>query len=179
MKNAFFHVVTTAVFAVDIWLKNRVEKQAETNGRASSDWLDFSYQETKPKGNRLFIPKRQHNRGLPMGIASEHQGKVAILSLLTTIGLLYAYFATIKAKGKLLRKLGLSLQLGGAFSNTYDRLTRRYVVDYFSFNVRGKLGQIVFNLADIAIIFGSLMVFLDSLKLSSNLESDTVSHTHR
>ena len=46
-------------------------------------------------------------------------------------------------------KTGLSLILGGAYSNTYDRLFRKYVVDYVSFEVRNpRLRNIVFNLSD-------------------------------
>ena len=37
---------------------------------------------------------------------------------------------TLGQKGKAALKLGLAFLLGGAFSNTYDRLKRKYVVDY-------------------------------------------------
>ena len=60
-------------------------------------------------------------------------------------------------------KLGLSLLLGGAFSNTYDRFTREYVVDYFSFCSPWKgLNRIVFNISDFCIIIGSLIAVLST-----------------
>ena len=37
--------------------------------------------------------------------------------------------AELGMRGKKLLKAGLSLLLGGAFSNTYDRVMREYVVD--------------------------------------------------
>lgn len=51
--------------------------------------------------------------------------------------------------------------LGGAFSNTYDRCRRKYVVDYFSFGVKWKrLSRIVFNISDFGIILGALTAAL-------------------
>ena len=59
------------------------------------------------------------------------------------------------------RKLGLTMVLGGALSNTYDRVFRGYVVDYFSFNVKWKkLSSVIFNIADLFIFIGSLMMSL-------------------
>ncbi len=58
----------------------------------------------------------------------------------------------------ILIKLGLSFVVGGAFSNVYDRLVRRYVVDYFSFNVKWeRLRRIVFNISDLFIFLGSFL----------------------
>ena len=55
-------------------------------------------------------------------------------------------------KGISLIKLALSVTLGGAVSNLYDRL-RDYVVDYFSIQF-GRLKRVVFNLGDMFIFFG-------------------------
>ena len=67
-------------------------------------------------------------------------------------------------------KTALSLLLGGAWSNAYDRLTRGYVVDYVSFPFAGRLtaklfgekagrfiSNIVFNISDFFIIGGCLL----------------------
>lgn len=48
--------------------------------------------------------------------------------------------------------------LGGAFSNTYDRLVRKYVVDYVSFHVPLKgLKKVIFNIGDFCILIGALV----------------------
>ena len=48
--------------------------------------------------------------------------------------------------------------LGGAVSNTCDRMTRGYVVDYLGFNVKSKkLSNIIFNLSDFFIMAGALL----------------------
>ena len=57
-----------------------------------------------------------------------------------------------------MQKLGIAMILGGALSNLYDRLVRRYVVDYFSIQC-GKLKEIVFNLGDIFVFLGSGILF--------------------
>ena len=51
--------------------------------------------------------------------------------------------------------------LGGAFSNTYDRLSRGYVVDYLRLRTGiGAVDRVVFNLADFAILIGAMCVAL-------------------
>jgi len=60
--------------------------------------------------------------------------------------------------------LGLSLLLGGGGSNLYDRITKGYVVDYFSFRTPWRwLNRIVFNISDFCIFFGSIFVAIASL----------------
>ena len=62
-------------------------------------------------------------------------------------------------------RTGLAFLLGGAFSNTYDRLKRKYVVDYFSLNVKWKrLRRIVFNISDFCIMTGALLTVIGSIR---------------
>ena len=63
-----------------------------------------------------------------------------------------------------LRDFYPSLLLGGAFSNTYDRLKRKYVVDYFSFGVKWEpLRAIVFNISDFCILIGALIIAIKGM----------------
>ena len=56
-------------------------------------------------------------------------------------------------------KTGVGMILGGAWSNVWDRITRKYVVDYFSFHTKcRKLERVVFNLADMFIFLGGFLV---------------------
>ncbi len=57
-------------------------------------------------------------------------------------------------------KTGLALILGGAYSNTCDRLRRKYVVDYVTFP---KISTIVFNLSDFGIIIGAVLLVVSEL----------------
>ncbi|MCL2719222.1 MAG: signal peptidase II [Lachnospiraceae bacterium] len=147
MKNLKYILITIIVFFTDMFFKNRIEQ---------------GMQGKKPFGRFITLSKH-HNRGLPMNIAESHQKKIAIASFITTGMLeLYFYYVLIKKDNPLL-KTGLSLQVGGAYSNTYDRLMRKYVVDYFSFNYPKAIRNIVFNLGDIAIFAGWFMVILSSI----------------
>ncbi|MDE7232762.1 MAG: signal peptidase II, partial [Lachnospiraceae bacterium] len=69
------------------------------------------------------------------------------------------FLSTFSFRGNSTLKAGLALLLGGAYSNTYDRLTRRYVVDYVSFPVKNqRFRRIVFNLSDFCILIGALLM---------------------
>lgn len=82
------------------------------------------------------------------------------ISVLLTMLLTAVFFLTLGKAGKGLLKWGLTLLLGGAYSNTYDRLARKYVVDYVSFPVPGRLGKVVFNVGDFCIMIGTLLCVL-------------------
>ncbi|HGM6785237.1 TPA: signal peptidase II, partial [Pseudomonas aeruginosa] len=58
--------------------------------------------------------------------------------------------------------LGYSLVLGGAVGNLIDRSVRGFVVDYLDFHYQGWHWP-AFNLADIAIVGGALLLLASSL----------------
>ena len=152
MKNLKYLILAIVTFSIDMWQKKAVEKWVSLHGR----------EECAPVKGRYFTRHKRHNRGLAMNIASAHQKRIAAVSFVTTAALAINYLFSLKKTDSPLLKTGLSLQLGGACSNTYDRVKRGYVVDYFSINVPGKLGKIVFNIADMAILAGSFLAILDA-----------------
>lgn len=86
---------------------------------------------------------------------------VKLISIMLTLFLTIIFLLTLTRHGKGLLKLGLAILLGGAFSNTYDRMTRGYVVDYLTFpKAPFKLKNVVFNLSDFAITLGALIATL-------------------
>lgn len=60
--------------------------------------------------------------------------------------------------------LGLGMVLGGAVGNIYDRLTFGYVIDYADLNIGEWRPFQIFNLADVAITFGVLILLARSFK---------------
>lgn len=108
------------------------------------------------------ILKKEYNRGMFLNFMEDSAEKVKVVSgvVLGTLILLFLIF--LPKKNKKLFKLGLSISLGGAISNTADRMIKGHVVDYFSFNCTG-LKHVVFNLADMFILFGSLLMTVSSL----------------
>lgn len=100
---------------------------------------------------------RNHNSGFPFGVLRRRPDLVKGLPLMVVSALIGALAALSLRKGALLEKLGLAVTIGGALSNTYDRLVRGYVVDYFTIEWK-KLRQVVFNLGDLFIFVGALLV---------------------
>lgn len=124
-------------------------------------------EETFEKGEELKIkvPKlvfrRVHNRGFCLNKLDKYPVIIKIVSagLCGSIGG-YAYWLFQK-KGKRLEKLGVTILGAGAFSNTFDRLVRGYVVDYFGVgNKNSKLSKITANIADIYVVAGSAILSL-------------------
>lgn len=64
----------------------------------------------------------------------------------------------------LLVRLGLALCVGGALSNALDRLVYGAVADFFHFHW-GNWSFYIFNLADVAITLGVILLFVDLLGL--------------
>ncbi len=58
---------------------------------------------------------------------------------------------------------GLGLLMGGLVGNLVDRLLYGHVIDYLSFHIF-KYSFPVFNIADIAIVVGVFLFFIDSIK---------------
>lgn len=105
--------------------------------------------------------RKYHNSGAFLNIMETKKKLLHAISILFTIIIAIFFLLTLCRKGNRALKLGLSLLLGGAFSNTYDRLTREYVVDYFSFcSPWDGLNRIVFNLSDFCILIGTLITVL-------------------
>lgn len=144
----FFVSLITGIFLGDTYLKERAERQLK-NGETQEIC-----------GGRLLL-RRHHNRGAMLNLGEEHGKVVEILSLGLTLAAAFLFLLSLGTYGSNLLRTGLSLLLGGAFSNTYDRLRQQYVTDYVSFGVKWKpLGRLVFNVSDFCIIVGSLFTVL-------------------
>lgn len=138
--------IIAAIFAGDLLLKNHMEGRTLPEEGEQRLW-----------GGKLLL-RRHHNRGMAFNLGEEHRAAVAVLSVMLTAAAAVALIFSLGQKGNRMLQLGLAFLLGGAFSNTYDRLRRRYVVDYISFGTRWKrLRRLVFNISDFCIIIGALL----------------------
>ncbi len=137
--------IIASIFLGDLWIKNHIERTGVEGGSK------------KILGGKLII-RKHHNRGAILNIGQSKRWLVVMLSVGMTIIALGIFIFSLGQHGNHLLRVGLSLVLGGAFSNTYDRLYRKYVVDYVSFGVRWKrLSHIIFNISDFCIIIGALL----------------------
>lgn len=109
---------------------------------------------------KLYLTK-YHNYGAFLGWGKSRSEFVKGLSAGLCLLCAIIFVLTMGTKGKMLLKTGLSFLLGGAFSNTYDRMVRGYVVDYFGFQVKNEnLQKIVFNISDFCIAIGAALCVL-------------------
>lgn len=143
-------ILSMTIFVLDLLIKNYIEKTG-TEG-----------EEKAVCGGKLLI-RRYHNKGAFLDVGERRRDFVAVLSVVMTLGLTVLFVLTFSCKGGKLLKTGLAFLLGGAYSNTYDRLMRKYVVDYVSFPVKNKkIRNIVFNISDFCIMIGALLMVLGS-----------------
>lgn len=141
-------LIPIGIFGLDMYIKGYIEKNKKLGS------------EEKCFGEKILL-RRTHNTGAMLNFMEKKQQLVAGFSLGLSVSIVIGYLFLLGQKGKHLLKIGISFLVGGAFSNVYDRLVRKYVVDYFSFNVKWeKLRRIVFNIADIFIFLGSFLVIL-------------------
>lgn len=92
------------------------------------------------------------NKGAAFGLPLGRQ----VLIVLSTLVLAATALIWRRRNG-----LGAGLVLGGGISNLWERLRRGKVLDYLRFPAApGKLGKYVYNLADLALLVGTLLLAL-------------------
>ncbi|MCC5911957.1 MAG: signal peptidase II [Clostridiaceae bacterium] len=97
------------------------------------------------------------NRGAAFGVL-HGQRWFFILITIAIVGFILIYFSLNKNYPKPMM-IGLSLIVAGALGNLIDRVVYGYVVDFFDFRVWP-----VFNIADMAIVVGQILVAYVILK---------------
>lgn len=146
-----YSFLAAAIFIADLLIKNHIERVGNEEG------------EKTLCGGRLLI-RQYHNSGAFLNVGERRRGVVAVLSLVMTLGATVLFLVTFTCRGSRMLKTGLAFLLGGAYSNTYDRLARKYVVDYVSFPVKNqKIRNIVFNISDFCIMIGALCITLTGM----------------
>lgn len=102
-----------------------------------------------------------HNYGAFYNAGEKKPILVKLVSVILTIVLSILFALTFTKYGKEELRIGLAFLLGGAYSNTYDRVKRGYVVDYLNFpKLPGKIKHMVFNISDFCIIVGACLIVI-------------------
>ena len=111
------------------------------------------------------ILRKVYNRGFGLNVLQNDPDTVKYVSSFATIILTITQLIQLmRKKGSKLKKIGLSLMTAGAWSNTFDRWLRGYVIDYIGFeNKNKKIEKITWNLGDFFLIAGGIIVSLGSL----------------
>ena len=144
----FLPWLTGGIAALDLFIKDEIEREGTEEFPR-----DFP-------GTKGFIRiHKSYNPGFPFGFMKERPQPCKRYSPGGPHLQLQAHWRLFfTKKGCVAQKIGLSMVLGGAISNLYDRLVKGYVVDYFSIEFK-RLKNVIFNLGDIFVFLGSL-VFL-------------------
>lgn len=142
--------IIVVIFIGDYLIKNHVEKNENE-------------QITRKILGGAFLIRKHHNSGFALNKGSNNRYLVTAVSLGMAVFCTLIYIITLGRKGNALLNTGFSILLGGAYSNTYDRLKRKFVVDYFSFGIPIKpVRSIIFNISDICIMIGAMICIIAS-----------------
>lgn len=152
-RNALWLVLSVAIFALDQWTKHLVVAQ-------------FAYREVLPvfAGNGWgFNLTLAHNYGAAFSFLADQPGWqrwfFAAIALGVSVGL-SLWLLRLSAQQKWLA-LSLSLLIGGALGNLYDRALLGYVIDFLDCYY-GTYHWPAFNVADSAICGGAILLLLEN-----------------
>ena len=143
--------LTVIVIAIDLITKNR-----------ANYYLDrFTSVDILPFLNLSLT----YNKGSAFGFLANQSGWqlwffVGIAGAVTLA--IFAWLA-LSTQKHALTAAALSLILGGALGNLYDRLTSGYVIDFIDFHI-GELHWPAFNVADSAICIGAFFFILSAFR---------------
>ncbi|MBQ7561384.1 MAG: signal peptidase II [Synergistaceae bacterium] len=109
------------------------------------------------------------NPGVAFGIMKDFPGLALTLAIITCLIILcVCLFARIKK----MTRAGLALISGGALSNLLERIFCGYVIDWIEFPF---LLDLRFNLSDVFISLGALIVFISLIQQKNNTLPENLS----
>ena len=148
--------LTLCLALADIALKSTIE-----------GYMTRKEERTACKGK--VILRKDYNKGFSFNLLEEDREVVKYGSAIATVILTIWQLITLLRKKHYLKKWGLSLMAAGAWSNTFDRWFRGYVIDYVGFQTKWKkVTALTFNIADFLIAAGGILVFWSSLFKKKN-----------
>lgn len=116
----------------------------------------------------MFDLRYAENYGVSFGMFTatslEMRYGLVVVTALIALGV-FVWMLRETARGDI---AGLALVLGGAIGNIYDRLAYGYVIDYADLHIGQWRPFQIFNLADVAITFGVLILLARSFKSGKN-----------
>ncbi len=106
------------------------------------------------------------NKGISYGLFTTHTQEwlIALSLLITAVLWLWACGAD-----RAFSAAALALVIGGALANAFDRALRGAVADFFHFHYQ-TFSWYVFNLADVAIVAGVVLLLYESLFMAEASE---------
>lgn len=120
----------------------------------------------KPINNVDLIPgifslSYVENRGAAFGIFKNN--KILLIGVTTLVTIFIVYYIIKNKDTNKYFKVSLILIAAGAIGNLIDRITLGYVVDFFHFYIRDAFDFPVFNIADISVVCGTILLTLNMI----------------
>lgn len=140
-------IIGLIVFIIDILTKYYFESQ-------------FVINESKTIIDNFFSFHLVHNTGASWSILS---GNTWILIILSFICLIFILKYMNDFKKSFWNTISFGFLLGGLLGNLFDRITKKYVIDFLSFKIF-NYNFPVFNVADIFIVCGVIMIIISIIK---------------
>jgi len=104
------------------------------------------------------------NTGAAFSMFSDSTFLLIVVSIIILGGLVY--YALVKCNNRL-ENISFGMIIGGAIGNLFDRVVYGYVIDFIDVNIFGY-DYPVFNIADMAIVLGVLLLFISILRGDKN-----------
>ncbi|WP_299520493.1 signal peptidase II [Winogradskyella sp.] len=134
----------------------------------SKVWVraNFQYGETKSIIGDKFIMQYVENKGAFLGMGSNMNPtlRLIFLLILPTVVLLYVIYYILKTKElDRLSLIAFCCIIGGGIANVFDRIARGEVTDFFFINLGGIFKTGIFNVADLSVTTGMIMLLFSGV----------------
>lgn len=133
------------------------------------------YQESQILGSYLTL-NNVENAGAFLGMGSDLNSTVKLIFLLILPVLVLGYLIYYIFKNKHMDNyalIALSCIAGGGIANVFDRIVYGSVTDFLHIDLGGVFRTGIFNLADLAVTFGMLILLFGSFKNRKKESSET------
>ena len=124
----------------------------------SKNYVNYNLNKLLNKDLLIFTIDFVRNRGAAFNLFNNSRIFLSFISVISSILLSYFIFLN---DNKLINRYGLSFILAGSLGNGIDRIMNGYVLDFIKIKL---IDFPVFNIADIVINIGVLILIIDYLR---------------
>ncbi len=144
----------------------------------SKVWVraNFEYGEIKSLIGDTFIMQYVENKGAFLGMGSDMNPTLKLLFLLILPAIVLGYVIYYIIKTKALDRLSLiafCCIVGGGIANVFDRIVYGQVTDFFFINFGGIFKTGIFNVADLSVTTGMILLIFHGLFQSKTTEDQS------
>lgn len=138
---------------------------------------EVAYNEIIPIIGDTFILTKVENKGAFLGMGSDLSDTSRLIFLLILPVLVLGYVIYYILKNKSLDRLSLiafCCIVGGGIANVFDRIVYGQVTDFFHIDLGGMFRTGIFNVADMSVTFGMILLLIASFTTSKKSQEKAV-----